>query len=80
MLIWCLKQVKGFILKFSTRVKLLLRDTKLLNLLYIILFFTLGGSIDEAMVRFQLIKEIIRYANSICISFSVKDPQRLRES
>ena len=81
MLIWCLKQVK-VILKLSIKVKFLLTYTKLLNLLYIILFFTVGGDIDEVCVRLHLIKQIqiIKDAKSMCISFSVKHPQRFRES
>ena len=36
--------------------------------------FTLSGGIDEVLVRLYLIKQIIKYANSMCILFSVKQP------
>ena len=76
MLIWYLKQVKDFNLKFSIKGKFLLTLIKLLNLLYIILFVTWGGGTDEVLVRLQLIKKIIKNANLMCISFSVKHQDR----
>ena len=58
----------------------LLRYKKLLNVLYTVPFFlTSGGGIDNVLVRLSLIEQMIRDANSMCISFSVKNQQTLRE-
>ena len=54
--------------------------TKLLYVLYTVLFFfTSGGSVDDVLVRLLLIEEIISDANLMCISFSVKHPQTFQE-
>ena len=80
MLIWCLKQVKDFILKFSINevtfevhkiIKFTICDT---------LFFTSCGVVDEVLVRLYLIVQIIKDANWMCISFNVKHPQKFWES
>ena len=36
--------------------------------------FSLVGGVDEVLVKLQLIKKIIKDANMMCISFSVKYP------
>ena len=46
--------------------------TKLLNVLYITLFFPSGG--DDVLMRLSLIKQIIKDVNLMYISFSVKHP------
>ena len=51
---------------------------KLLNVLYTILFFPSGG--DDVLMMLSLIKQIIKDANLMCISFSVKHPQMFWES
>ena len=43
-------------------------------------FFTSGGGVDVVLVRFLLIKHIIKDANLMSISFSVKYPQTFWES
>ena len=54
--------------------------TKLSNVLYTILFFLSGGGVDGVLVRLLLIKQIIKDANLMCISLSVKYPQIFWES
>ena len=44
-----------------------------------IIFFTYGGGIDDVLVRLQLIKQIIKDATSMWISFSAKYPQTFWE-
>ena len=39
------------------------------------IFFTLGGGVDDKLVRLPLIEQIIKDVNLMCISFSVKHPQ-----
>ena len=54
----------------------LLRYTKLLNVLYTVLFFfTSGGGVDNVLVNLSLIKQIIKDVTLMCIVFSVKYPQ-----
>ena len=48
--------------------------------IYNTVFFTSGQGVDEVLMRLQLIEQIIKDANSMCISFSVKHPQTFRES
>ena len=49
--------------------------------LYIVLiFFTLGGSVDDVLMRLSLVLQIIKDANLICILFSVKHLQTFWES
>ena len=49
--------------------------------LYIVLiFFTLGGSVDDVLMRLLLVLQIIKDANLICILFSVKHFQTFWES
>ena len=45
-----------------------------------VFFFTLGGGVDDVLVRLSLMEQIIRDVNLMCISFSVKDPQKFWES
>ena len=61
--------------------------TKLLKVLYTVLFFffflTSGEGVkgvDEMLVRLPLIEQIIKDVNLMCMSFSVKHPQTFRES
>ena len=37
--------------------------------------FTSGGSVDDILVRLSLVAQIIKDANLMCISFSVKHSQ-----
>ena len=80
MLIWCLKQVKDFILKFpvmevSVEVQKIIKCT-----IYSTVFFTSDGDVDVVLVRLLLIKQIIKNVNLMSISFCVKHPQTFRES
>ena len=43
-------------------------------------FFTSGRGVDDELVRLLLVEEIIKDANLMCISFSVKHPQTFGES
>ena len=80
MLIWCLKQVKDSILKVPRKFKFLLGYTKLLNVLYPVLFLlTSDESDDDVLVRLSLIEQLIKDANLMSISFSVKYPQTFWE-
>ena len=47
--------------------------------IYSTTFLNLGGDVDEMLVRLSLVEEIIKDANLMCISFSVKHPQALLE-
>ena len=60
--------------------EVLLRYTKLLNVMYTVLFFTLDGGVDDVLLRLSLIEQIIKYTNLMSISFSVKHPQTFWES
>ena len=56
-----------------------------LNVLYKVLFFcccffTSGGCVDDVLVRFLLIEQIIKDGNLMSISFSVKHPQTFWKS
>ena len=42
--------------------------------------FTSGGSVDDILVRLSLVAQIIKDANLMCISFSVKHSQIFWES
>ena len=80
MLIWCLKQVKDFILKFpvmevSVEVQKIIKCT-----IYSTVFFTSDGDVDVVLVRLLLIKQIIKNVNLMSIPFCVKHPQTFRES
>ena len=60
--------------------EVLLRYKKLLNVLYTVPFFLASGrGIDNVLVRLSLIEQMIRDANLVCISFSVKNQQTLWE-
>ena len=79
MLIWCLKQVKYFTLKFLingsfcwSRQQCVIYNT--------VFFFSSGGGVDDLFVRLSLIKQIIKDVNFMCLSFSVKYPQIFWES
>ena len=45
----------------------------------VLLFFTSGGGVDVVLVRLSLIEHIIKDANLMSISFSVKYPQTFWE-
>ena len=45
-----------------------------------VFFFTSGGGVDDMLVRLSLVEEIIKNANLMCISFSVKHPQTFGKS
>ena len=75
MLIWCLKQVKYFILKFPTKWKFLLRYTKIMKCTIYSAFLTSGEAVDHVLVRLSRIKESIKDASLMYISLSVKHPQ-----
>ena len=57
-----------------------MRYTKLVNVLYAVLFFSSGGGADDVLVKLLLIKKITKDVNLMCISFSVKYPQIFWES
>ena len=48
--------------------------------IYSIAFFTSGGGTDDMLVRLLLIEQIIKDANWMSISFSVKHSQTFLES
>ena len=79
-LIWCLKQVKGFILKFPISESFCWGIQNYMRYIKYWFFFTSGGSVDDVLVRFLLIAQIIKDANLICILFSVKHSQTFWES
>ena len=45
-----------------------------------VFFFTSGGGVGDMLVRLSLVEEIIKDANLMCISFSVKHPQTFGKS
>ena len=47
---------------------------------YSTVFLTSGGGVDDVLVRLSLIEQIIKDANLMRISFSVKHPQTFWES
>ena len=47
---------------------------------YSITFFTSGEDVDDVLVRLSLIEQIIKDANLMSISFSVKHPKLFQES
>ena len=47
---------------------------------FAVVFFTSGGRVDDVLVRLSLVKEIIKDANLMCISFNFKHPQTFGES
>ena len=46
----------------------------------VVVVFTLGGGVDDVLVRLLLFEQIINDANLMSISFSVKHPQAFWES
>ena len=48
--------------------------------MYSTVFSTSGGGVDDVLVRLSLIEQIIKDANLMSISFSVKHPQTFWES
>ena len=74
MLIWCLKQVKHFILKFLINASFFEVDKIIKCAIYNTVFFPSGGGVDDVLVRLLSIKQIIKDANLMCLSFSVKHP------
>ena len=49
-------------------------------LLFLLFFLISGGGIDDVLLRLSLIEQIIKDANLMFISFSVKHPATFRES
>ena len=47
---------------------------------YNTVFFPSGEGVDDVLVRLSLVEKIIKDANLMCISFSVKHPQTFQES
>ena len=78
MLIWCLKQVKYFILKFLINGSFCWgrQNYQMRYIQYC--FFPSGGA--EVLMRLLLIKQIIKDVNLMWFSFSVKHPQIFWES
>ena len=53
----------------------------ILNVPYtMLLLFASGGGVDDMFLRLSLVEQIIKDANLMSISFSVKIPQTFRES
>ena len=76
MLIWYLKQVQDFILKFPINGSFCVEVHKSIKCtIYHAVFFTSGGGVEDVLVRLSLIKQIIKDANLRCILFSVKHLQ-----
>ena len=48
--------------------------------IYSAIFLNSGGSVDDVLVRLSLVVQIIKDANLMCISFSVKHSQTFWES
>ena len=48
--------------------------------IYSTAFFASGGGVDDVLVRLLLIEQIIKDANMMSISFSVKHLQTFRQS
>ena len=48
--------------------------------IYNTVFFTSGGCVDEVLLRLPIIKQIVKDANSMCTSFSVKHAQTFWKS
>ena len=76
MLIWCLKQVKHFILKFPINGSFFWGTQNYeAYYLHYIAFLTSGEAVDRVLVRLSQIKESIKDASLMSISLSVKHPQ-----
>ena len=76
--ILCSKQVKDVIFKFPINGHFCW-VTHVLCAIYSTLF-TSGRSVDDVLMKFTLIEQIIMDVNLICISFSIKHPQIFWES
>ena len=48
--------------------------------IYSIVFFFSGGGVGDMLLRFSLIKQVIKGVNLMCIAFSVKHPEIFWES
>ena len=48
--------------------------------IYSIIFFFSSGGVDDVLVSFSLIKELIKDVNLMLIAFSIKHPQIIWES
>ena len=48
--------------------------------IYNTVFFPSGRGVDDVLMMFSLMKHIIKDVNLLCISFSVKHPQKFWES
>ena len=70
MLILCLKQVEGFILKFPINGSFCW-GRQIFNALYIVHFFPSGGGVYDVLVRFSLIEQIIKNYNLMCIQCQI---------
>ena len=79
-LIWYLKRVKDFILKFLINGNFSwgTQNNSMCYMQYC--FFHSGGGVDYVLVWLPLIKQIIKDVNLMCIVFSVKKLQIFCES
>ena len=80
MLIWCLKQVKYFIIKFLINGSFSEVHKIIKFAMYNTVFFPSGGGVDDVLMRLLLIKQIIKDVNLMCIPFSVKHQRIFWES
>ena len=48
--------------------------------IYNTVFFPSGGGVDDELVRFSWIRQVIKDVDLMCLSFSVKHPQIFWES
>ena len=61
-------------------IKVSIEVYKIICAIYNTIFFNSGGSVDDVLVRLSLVVQIIKDANLMCISFSVKHSQTFWES
>ena len=81
MLIWCLKQVKNFTLKYPMDVSVEVHKIiKCAIYIQYSFFSTSGGGVDDVLVRLSLIEQIIKDVYLMSILFSLINPQTFRES
>ena len=74
-LIWWLKQLQDFILKYS-KMGVSVEVHKIIKFTICnTIFFTSGGGNDEVLVTLSLIEQVIKDVSSMCILFSVKCPE-----
>ena len=60
-------------------IKVSIEVYKIICAIYNTIFFNSGGSVDDVLVRLSLVVQIIKDANLMCISFSVKHSQTFWE-